>query len=216
MSPSKGQATSAHSLSSTCSLVSVSFLCLLLLFPYPLSLQRSVRFREVSHTPHCLTATKKKRDIHGASVLRHRIVTGPCFVYVCLFLKNYKPDTKRMTREVFLLSPCHVSSLSPASRGIPLCCRWASARSGTQGLGKERSTWWNLLHLLNKCNLNLVMHFTILILKRNLETISFPISLARTPVYGRQNLSLEPARPLCELVSCEHNTEPMEEHRSSD
>lgn len=59
-------------------------------------------------------------------------------------------------------------------------------------------------------------HFTILILKRNLEIISFPISLARTPVYGRQNLSLEPASPLCELVSCEHNTEQMEEHRSSD
>lgn len=105
MSPSKGQATSAHCLSSTCSLVSVSFLCLLLLISYPLSLQRSVRFREVSHTPHCLTATRKKRDIHGASVLRHRIVTGPSFVYVCLFLKNYKPDTKRMTREAFLLSP---------------------------------------------------------------------------------------------------------------
>lgn len=107
MSPSKGQATSAHSLS-WCSLVSVSFLCLLLLFPYPLSLQHSVRFREVSHTPHCLTATKKKRDIHGASVLRHRIATGPSFVYVCLFLKNTETTSqtqKGIPREVFLLSP---------------------------------------------------------------------------------------------------------------
>lgn len=140
------------------------------------------------------------------------------YMFVCS-LKTPKLQArhkKECHAKFFFSLPCHVSSLSPACRGVPLCCRWASARSGTQGLGKERSTWWNLLHLLNKCNLNLVMHFTILILKRNLETISFPISLARTPVYGRQNLSLEPASPLCELVSCEHNTEPMEEHRSSD
>lgn len=146
------------------------------------------------------------------------IVTGSCFVHVCSFLKNTETtsQTQKEWHAKFLFSLPSISSLSPACRGVPLWCRWASAQSGTQGLGKERSTWWNSLHSLSKCNLNLVMHFTILMLKRNLETISFPISLDCTPLYGCQNVSLEPASPFCELVSCEHNTELMEEHRSSD
>lgn len=132
MSPLQGQAASIHSLSSICSLVSVSFLCLLLLFSYPFSMHYSVRFREVSHnTPLSNCATKKKTDIRGASVLRHRIVIGPSFVYVCSFLKTLKLQARYQKNDMRVspLSPMPLFQLlSSECRGsllqVSFCSEW--------------------------------------------------------------------------------------------
>lgn len=134
-------------------------------------------------TPHCLTVLQRRKQTFVGLQFWD---TGLWWVLLlCMFVHslkhwNYKPDTKRMTCEFLLSLPCHFFIFCLLNAEA-LCCRWVSARSGTQGLGKERSTWWNLLHSLHKCNLNLVMYVMILMLKRNLETISFPISLDLTP-----------------------------------